>query len=768
VDPRRTPAAGRAIFTLAALIVFFFFSWLGLQPPAPRAGEVPANQFSGTRARAILQQLVGNGAPHPTGSTANDVVREHIMALLTQYGYAPEIHPGFSCDEYGSCAYVNNIVARIDGREPDDAVVLACHYDSVAAGPGATDDGAGVAAVLEIARALKQQPQPLHSIILLVDDGEEAGLLGARVFTDQDSWEKNVRAAVNLDARGTSGVSWMYETGTANEWIVGLLARTVPRPSANSVTYTVYKLMPNDTDFTVFKSAGIQGANFANIAEVVHYHTPLDNFDNSDPRTLEDDGMNAFPLVLALANGNLQSVAVSEAVYFELFGRRVARWPARLAPLVAWITLILIGFESAWLLRVKAMSAANFGWALLIWPLTVLVTGILGEIIRDILRVSGPLPVLWVAYPLPAKIAFGALGVAVAIITALALGHRTGFCGAWAGIWIWWAVIGVLVASVSPGLSYVFSVPCVAAALTGILHAWRHDEPGWAASLSAIAPVLSAALVGLPLVLVLYTALGTVALAGLAILVALIMTTMAPLFAAIEEPAGLLRLSLRGIPVGVMLLALLAAYIVPVFSAQAPERLNYKYWLDADSGKAEWVVEPDSGKIPDAIRLAANFQRKPRDVFPWSAAASYQTPAPKLDLAAPTFTILQSSVTGDTHYYTALLRSERGAPASSVLFPPAAGINSVRIEGLPVEPETPAVRKYFNGWWLYDCVTMPAQGVEIAFRLPVGKPVEVWVADRSYGLPAEGAFLLKARPLAATPSDEGDLTVITRRVELLP
>lgn len=768
MDPRRTPAAGRVIITLAALMVLLFLSWLGLQPPAPGPAGVPANQFSGIRARVILQQLVGSGTPHPTGSTANDVMREHVMALLTQYGYAPEIHPGFSCDEYGSCAYVNNVLARINGREPDEAVLLSCHYDSVAAGPGATDDGVGVATVLEIARALKQQPQPLHSIILLVDDGEEAGLLGARVFTDQDAWEKDVRAGVNIDARGTSGVSWMYETGTANEWIVSLLARTVPRPSANSVTYTVYKQMPNDTDFTVFKTAGIQGANFANIAEVVHYHTPLDNFENSDPRTLEDDGVNALPLVLTLANGNLEPPKETEEVYFDLFGRRVARWPARLAPLAAWITLILIGLESAWLLHVKAMSPANLGWALLIWPLTVLTAGILGEIIRDILRLSGPLPVLWVAYPLPAKIAFGALGVAVAIIMGLAFSQRTAFCGVWAGIWIWWAVLGVLVASVSPGLSYVFSVPCGVAALTGIIHAWRHDEPGWGASLAAIAPILSAALVGLPLVLVLYTALGTATLAGVAILVALIMTTVAPLLTAIEESAGLLRLSLRGIPIAVMLLALLAAYVVPVFSAQAPERLNYKYWLDADSGKAEWIVEPDSGKLPDAIRLAANFQRKPRGVFPWSTAATYQTDAPKLDLAAPTFTILQSSVAGEQHYYTALLRSERGAPASSVLFPPAADINSVRMEGWPLETETPAVRRYFNGWWFYDCVTMPAQGVEIAFRLPVGKPVEVWVTDRSYGLPAEGAFLLKARPLAATPSDEGDLTVITRRVELLP
>ena len=768
MDPRRTPAAGRFLFALAALTALFFLSWLGLQPPAPRPADIPPNQFSGTRARMVLQQLVGNGTPHPTGSTANDDVRQRLMTLLTQYGYTPEIQPGFSCDEFGTCGYVNNVLARVEGSEPGDAVLLACHYDSVASGPGASDDAAGVAAVLEIARALKARPQPRHSIILLIDDGEEAGMLGAHVFTDQHPWAKDVRAVVNIDSRGTSGASWMYETGSANEWMVRLLARTIPRPETNSVTYTVYKQMPNDTDFTVFKAAGFQGANFANIGSVVHYHTPLDNIDNADPRTLEHHGENAFPLVLALANADLQSFPSSDAVYFDQFGRRIAWWPARLAKLIGWITLILIGLETAWLIHRKALGPENFGWGLLIWPLIFGVTSALGIAFQQILRLTGPLPVLWVAYPLPVKIAFGALGIAVVTLVTLGLGRRTRFSGAWAGVWIWWGVVGVLVASVAPGLSYIFSVPSVVAVLAGIFYAFWPGEAGWAASVASIAPLLAAVIAGFPVILVLYAALGSKVLAGVAILLALELTPAAPLLAGLEESAGVLRLSLRGIPLAVLGLATLAAYVVPVFSAQAPERLNYRYWLDADSGKAEWIVEPDSGKLPDAIRLAANFQRRLHGEFPWNTGPTYVTDAPKLDLAAPTFTILESSVAGNQHFYRALLRSERGAPAATLLFPPAAGIDSVRMEGWPVEPETPGVRKYFNGWWLYDCVTMPAQGVEITFRLPVGKPVEVWVADRSYGLPLEGAFLLKARPLAATQSGEGDLTAITRRVELLP
>jgi hypothetical protein len=58
--------------------------------------------------------------------------------------------------------------------------------------------------------------------------------------------------------------------------------------------------------------------------------------------------------------------------------------------------------------------------------------------------------------------------------------------------------------------------------------------------------------------------------------------------------------------------------------------------------------------------------------------------------------------------------------------------------------------------------------VEVSFTLPVGKPVEVYVLDVTYALPLEGMFLLKSRPLTATSFGEGDCTIASRRVQLLP
>ena len=133
-------------------------------------------------------------------------------------------------------------------------------------------------------------------------------------------WAKGIGAAVNLDARGTSGPALMFETGGANAWSIDLYARAVARPVTNSIFYLVYKLLPNDTDFTVFKAAGWQGFNFAFIGMVSRYHTPLDTWANADPASLQDMGEHALSCLQALAGADALNAPAGDAVYFDVFG----------------------------------------------------------------------------------------------------------------------------------------------------------------------------------------------------------------------------------------------------------------------------------------------------------------------------------------------------------------------------------------------------------------------------------------------------------------
>ena len=209
--------------TLAGTVLLLACTWIAYRSPAPLGPDAPPGVFSAYRAKAILRDLVGDNPPHPIGSSADAHVREAIVERLSGLGYAPELQSGFVCSEGGVCGSPVNIIVRIGAGSADqDAVLFAAHYDSVPAGPGASDDGAAVASVLEIARILAARPRSAHPIVLLITDGEEAGLLGARLFVQRHPLSKQVRAAVNLEARGTSGSSLMFETGTANSWLMHL------------------------------------------------------------------------------------------------------------------------------------------------------------------------------------------------------------------------------------------------------------------------------------------------------------------------------------------------------------------------------------------------------------------------------------------------------------------------------------------------------------------------------------------------------------------
>jgi Peptidase family M28 len=758
-----------AAVILAAILAL---SIVGMRPPAPKPATAPAAEFSAVRALETLHRVLKDDAPHPIGSAANERVRGRIVDELTSLGYQPQVQTAFACAHYVNCATVSNVVARITGTEGDadsaGAVLLSAHYDSVPAGPGDSDDGTGVAAVLEIARALKSFPPPRHSIILLIDDGEEAGLLGGQAFVDSSPWAKNVRAAVNLDARGTSGQSLMFETGTANDWVIRLWAQHAAHPAATSIAYAIYKHLPNDTDFTVFKTAGYQGLNFAFIGGVVHYHTPLDNSANVHLGSLQHHGENALPAIVALSNSDLTNLPQQEAVFFDLFGHWLVHWQARRTLAFALAAAILLLLQIAWMIRGSRLTVREYLWGMIAWLVTMVVTGLLAFIVERLLHLAGGTPVNWVAYPSPIEIAFWSLAIAVVTTHAILFARRAGFWGLWAGVWTWWALLAVIVSWQMPALSYVLVVPAGVAALAGIPATIPRVGTMIRGGVAALLPLAAAAIVGFTPGLLLYVALGSPGLVFIALLIGLLFTPIAPICVDVRTAPGFRGLAIPWLPILATALSLFLAVVVPPYSAKAPERVNFLFFQDADTGNAQWVVQPDSGRLPEPIRLAAAFHNADHGAFPWDTRPAFFADAPHLELPPPTFTILESSQSEGRRNYRALLRSERGAPFAAVFFPPGGGVESVRIADQPVPPATQAVRNFFNGWSVFACPAMPAGGIEMSFSVPLGKTVEVLAADQSYGLPPDGKFLLNSRPFTATPSQNGDVTVVSRRVQLLP
>lgn len=752
------------VVALALYALVICAAALRAHPSAAKPADSPAGEFSGVRAKGVLQGLLGDGVPHPVGSAADSAVREKIVARLTELGYQPRVQESFVCDETGRCADVKNIVTRLEGREAGPAVMVAAHYDSVPAGPGASDDGAGTVCVLEIARALKASPQLRHPVILLIDEGEEAGLFGAVAFVQDDPWAKDVRAVVNMDNRGSSGPATMFETGNANEWLMRLYAGAMPRPDTNSLSYTVYKSLPNDTDFTVFKRAGYQGFNFAFIGDVAHYHTPLDNVANASAASIQQEGEDGLAMARALANSDLNFGEPADAVYSDVLGWKTIWWPARWTPWFALLALVLLALEIVTLMRRGQMRMREFGLGLASWPLILIVAGILGWILQIFLHATGAVSANWVAHPWPTLTSAWAIGFGAVGFVGVLFGRRAGFFGLWSGIWIWWAVAALALGIAAPGLSFMFVVPALAAGIFGLtIVLLRPGAPG-SAWIAGVIPAFITAIVAVYAVWFLYNALGAVFLIGIAVCVALIAAPLGPFAGSLQ---GSRRWLFPSIAFVCAIIAAITAFFVPAFSASSPQAMNIEYEQN-DAGESQWLVATNSQRLPMSMRNAARFAKTTDALFPWQSSHPFAAAALALNLAPPAMTVKQVSQEGATNHYDVLLKSNRGAPLVMLAFPPDAAPASVKINGHEVPEVSQSMLRYTHGWRIYGCVDTPPEGFEMTFSLPGAKPVPAILFDESYGLPPQGMDLQRARPSDATAIQSGDVTLVKRDVSLAP
>jgi hypothetical protein len=341
--------------------------------PSPVGADAPDVVFSAIRAEAILRDLLRENVPHVSGSPYNRVVRNRVTAQFEAAGYDVEIQSRFHCNpQFGTCSPVENIIAVKAGSSGEHAVLLTAHYDGVWAGPGAADDGAGTAAILEIARMAADFPPFRNDVILLIADSEENGLIGAHAFAEHHPLFDKVKAVINLEARGVTGSSAMFETGEGNRSIIRMLSKNVDRPVANSLTYEIYKRLPNDTDYSVYRNKGVMGVNFAFVQGVSVYHSAIDDPDHLDLGSLQHHGDNAWGMLKALGERDLDTITHREdAGYIDVFALRLSHYPLS-------ITGGLALFLGVWVMIAVALAFRRdfryrqLRWGLVAIPLTLI------------------------------------------------------------------------------------------------------------------------------------------------------------------------------------------------------------------------------------------------------------------------------------------------------------------------------------------------------------------------------------------------------------
>jgi len=336
------PSRWRGPAMLALLTLLGFLSSPSRSLPAPAGPDAPDGAFSSGRAMAHLRQIARG--PHPTGSPEHARVRAYVFDRLRDLGVQPTVETATSLMGRGTrvrAATVRNIVARLPGTASTGTVLLTAHYDAAGIATGAGDDGLGVVAILETIRALRAGPPPRNDLVVLITDGEELGLMGARAFVRDSPLMADVSVVLSLDNRGGGGPSMMFETGVENGWIVREMAASGIRPVTNSVGYELYKRLPNDTDFTPFREAGKQGLNFAAAGRASVYHQAYDTPDNVQEATLQHHGENLLGVTRLLAGADLATVDAPDVVYFSVPFLGVVAYDGGLAVPIAVVLVAL-------------------------------------------------------------------------------------------------------------------------------------------------------------------------------------------------------------------------------------------------------------------------------------------------------------------------------------------------------------------------------------------------------------------------------------------
>ena len=735
-------------------------------PPVALAASAQLTSFSAERAMKHVLAIAQR--PHPIGSAEHDRVRDYLVAQLSNLGLGPQIQNATGVGtRYADAGRVQNILARMPGSQKGGpAVLLVAHYDSVEAGPGAADDSAGIAAILETIRALRAGAPLMHDVIVLFTDGEESDMLGAAAFVREHPWAKDTAMVLNFEARGTSGRSLMFETGPSNLDTTRVL-RTVPGVTAGSLFTTIYRMMPNDTDLSELGLLGTPALNFAFGDGADRYHTSHDDVAHLNVGSLQHHGQQALALARAFANGPLPRRRTGDAVFFDFPGVGLVvyseKWAIPLALLAAALTLVVIvrsRRETTRFGRDALLSATATVGAVVLSAAAAYLAGLILSFLHATLPWGGApawSPLYWAAVAL--------LSLAISTASYVVLRRRGSVNGLHAGALLAWTLLSLATAAIVPGSSYLFTWPTLVVALAALFPDGRGllTTKGIA---MCIAALVTAGLLIPIAYLIGAVFLGVTAAGGIitAAIIALIAWLLMPLLEIVCDGARwstpLICTAAALVLVGIGALTVRASDVHPV-----PSMLIYA--IDADSLDA-WLASRASTARADAwTRTSLGlFTQGPEWIahmflYPTAIVARR---VPFLPLPQPTIDILSDSTTSDGRQLS--LRVQTAADATMLgIRVTAAPVISAAIDGRAVD--TTRYRLRTQEWALRYWAPSDA-GALLRLTVPAGSTPTLEIIARCPGVPTLPGVSISPRPANVVPVQSGDVTILCRRFSMPP
>ncbi|EKN70438.1 peptidase m28 [Neobacillus bataviensis LMG 21833] len=740
VEPQSRKSVKKSVLVfiiLAAIILgTILLSLLQLQSPKVIPADQAAKTFSADSAFSYLEGFTV--APHPLGSKEHDNVRDYLVTTLKELGVNPEIQKAnslYTRPAYISGGTVENIVGKIEGTNSKKAIMLVAHYDSVPGGPGAADDGAGVAAIIETVRVLKEM-KPLQSdVIILLTDGEENGLLGSKAFTEEHLWVKDVGLVLNFEARGNEGPAFMFETSDNNSWLVNEFVQAAPTPVAHSFIYSLYKLMPNDTDLTVFKAAGLNGLNFAFGEGLGHYHTTSDNPGELSKNSLQHHGEYMLSLVRHFGDLDLTQTGKGNTLFFNILGTNMITYsedlviPFMLFAVVLFVLTIIHGARRkklslrgtlAGLLIMLGGSIGSFVIGLGLWSL---LTAILSE--KEWLMGSDSL--IGTTY----LISFS-LMIFAYLSFLYKMANKKVMVGSLAmGALLMWLLLAVAASLFLKAGSYVLVWPLIFG-LLGENIFFRLKENSWAGYLVTAVFAIPGLLLFSPVVYLIYILASMKLASALMVFVFLGGALLIPIFSTLKiKSNGVIPAILLG--VGLLVMVINSINLLNMPTEKHPKASDITYFMDADTQKAFWAARQP---LDEYTAIYINKDVKEGNTSTFFPILNWDVTYAKADVYnvdGPSMTVLSDRTENDKRMIEYQVKTNRQAEEIVVQSLSSMNISSLLINGKDVELNKTKFTK--KAPLLFAYIAGQTGELNVKVTIDANDTMEWIVADRSYSIP---------------------------------
>lgn len=755
-----------SVLFIVGIIYWIFFA---MMPQSVSKVEGSLSEFSTQRALKKLEVITKE--PHYVGSENHAVVADFLVTELENLGLEPTIQEGYTMTDWGNLVKSKNILARIKGTSNSKALLLLSHYDSAphSKSLGASDDGSGIVTILEGLRTyLHNHSKPKNDIIILFSDAEELGLNGAALFVTEHNWAKEVGLVINFEARGTSGPSYMLmEVNNGNAAVVEHFAKAKPQfPVSNSLMYSIYKMLPNDTDLTVFREEGkIQGLNFAFIDSHYNYHTTQDNLANLSPKTLQHQGTYLMAMLNYFANADLRKLETTEdEVYFNTpinFTDYPFNWNFPLIGLAfaLFLAFVFIGLGK----RILHVSEMLRGFIPLLSSVTL--SGLLGFI---------GWKALLLMYPEYKDIlhgftynghdyifAFSALALMISFFFYRNYRTETQVMNATVAPLFLWMVINFFIAIYLPGGSF-FIIPVFGMLLAfGFFIVTQHSS-----SFLNLLFSIPALVIFIPFVVTLPVGLGLKMLMGSTLLIALVFGLLLPVFGAFQGKRVWSTVAFL-IAVGF----LINAHLKSDYSPEHAKPNSLLYVLNQDTQSAIWATYDEnlddwtknyigtSPKEADSIDKLPLFSK-------YNSSFKYKAKADLKTLAGPSIQFNNDTIINARKQYLITITPNRKVNRYDIFANENMDFYNFKANGASlIGWKEQKYRR--NGKKILSYYVVDNEPLQLSFTLDASTKLDMELMESSFDLLENEQFSVPKRPswMIPTPFVLNDAVVIRKKIK---